>query len=162
MILKVIFANSLDPDQTAHTVCLHAKIGLKSLQEFSADDIPKQTTFSDAGFLGILRVKQVPENMLDRSEHLLSVCKFLAEKKKKKKILAECTLSRLTMKALTKLHSGTDAQLQVRYFFNWKVSVFSSYFSMKTYLVGTHYKRLAGVLLTSTQFFFLFLYRNKK
>ena len=47
MILKVIFANSVDPDQTAprsslirvNTVCLYAKIGLKSLQEFSADDI---------------------------------------------------------------------------------------------------------------------------
>ena len=63
MILKVISANSVDPDQIApwssliriHTVCLYAKIGLKSLQEYSADDI-KQTTFSDAGFLGILRV----------------------------------------------------------------------------------------------------------
>ena len=39
-----------------HTVCLDAKIGFKSLQEYSADD-KKQTTFSDAGFLGILRVK---------------------------------------------------------------------------------------------------------
>ena len=36
----------MDPDQTArssliwdHTVCLYAKIGLKSLQEYSADDI---------------------------------------------------------------------------------------------------------------------------
>ena len=56
MILKVIFANNVDPDQTAplgrsslirvHTICLYAKIGLKSLQEYSADDI------SDAGFLG--------------------------------------------------------------------------------------------------------------
>ena len=41
MILKVIFANSVDPDQTAplirvHTVCLYAKIGLKSLQKYSA------------------------------------------------------------------------------------------------------------------------------
>ena len=49
--LKVIFANSVDPDQTTrslirvHTVCLYAKIGLKSLQEYSADDI------NDAVFL---------------------------------------------------------------------------------------------------------------
>ena len=55
MILKVIFANNVDPDQTValgrsslirvHTICLYAKIGLKSLQEYSVDDI------SDAGFL---------------------------------------------------------------------------------------------------------------
>ena len=48
--LKVTSANSVDTDQTApkdpdqtliwvHTVCLYAKIGLKSLQEYSADDI---------------------------------------------------------------------------------------------------------------------------
>ena len=36
---------------------LYAKIGLKSLQEYSADNI--QTTFSDAVFLGALRVKAV-------------------------------------------------------------------------------------------------------
>ena len=41
VILKVISANSLDPDWV-HTVCLYAKIGLKSLQEYSADDINKQ------------------------------------------------------------------------------------------------------------------------
>ena len=60
IILKVIFANSVDPDQTAliwgHTVCLYAKMGLKSLQEYSADDINRRK-FSDAGFLGILKVK---------------------------------------------------------------------------------------------------------
>ena len=39
-----------------HTAFLYAKIGLKSLQEYSADDM-KQTTFSDADFLGTLRVK---------------------------------------------------------------------------------------------------------
>ena len=38
-----------------YTVCLYAKIGLKSLQVYSADD--KQATFSDAVFLGALRVK---------------------------------------------------------------------------------------------------------
>ena len=59
MILKVIFANSVDPDQTArsslirgHTVCVYAKICMKNLQEYRH----KQTTFSDAGFLDILRV----------------------------------------------------------------------------------------------------------
>ena len=44
MILKVILANSVDPDQTAPSDlgphCLpYAKLGLKSLQEYSADDI---------------------------------------------------------------------------------------------------------------------------
>ena len=38
-----------------YTVCMYAKIGLKSLQEYSADDI-NRWIFSDAGFLGILRV----------------------------------------------------------------------------------------------------------
>ena len=44
--LKVTSANSVDPDQTAplgvRTVCLYAKIGLKSLQEYSADDINRR------------------------------------------------------------------------------------------------------------------------
>ena len=40
-----------------HTVSLYAKIGLKRWQEYSADDI-KQMTFSDAGFLGVLRVNK--------------------------------------------------------------------------------------------------------
>ena len=47
VILKDTFANSMVPDQTAprsslirvHTVCLYAKLGLKSLHEYSADDI---------------------------------------------------------------------------------------------------------------------------
>ena len=65
VIIKVIFANNVDPDQTApleqsdwvRTVCLYAKIGLKSLHEnFSRQQ--KQTTFSDAGFLGVLRVNR--------------------------------------------------------------------------------------------------------
>ena len=64
VILKVNFANSVDPDQTApwsslirvHTVCLYAKIGLKSLQKiFSRQH--NQTTFSDTVFHGALRVK---------------------------------------------------------------------------------------------------------
>ena len=53
-ILKVIFADSVCSLIRVHTVCLYAKIGLKSLQEHSADDINRR--FSDAGFLGILRV----------------------------------------------------------------------------------------------------------
>ena len=37
MIKKVIFANSADPDLIkVHTVYLYAKIGFKSLQEYSA------------------------------------------------------------------------------------------------------------------------------
>ena len=50
MFLNVIFANSVDQDQTAprsslirvQTVCLYAKIGLKSLQEYSADNINRR------------------------------------------------------------------------------------------------------------------------
>ena len=68
MILKVIFANSVDQDQTApleadwsnlirvHTVCLYAKNRFEKFARiFSRRH--KQTIFSDAGFLGILRVK---------------------------------------------------------------------------------------------------------
>ena len=56
----------MDPDQTAplgasrsslirvHTVCLYAKIGLKSLQEYTADDMNRQH-FPDTYFLGILK-----------------------------------------------------------------------------------------------------------
>ena len=53
----------MDTDQTenslirVHTVCLYAKIDLKSLQEYSADD--KQTSFLDLGFLAILKVNIV-------------------------------------------------------------------------------------------------------
>ena len=40
MILKVISANSVDPDQTAPLLFASMqKIGLKSLQEYSAEDI---------------------------------------------------------------------------------------------------------------------------
>ena len=46
VILKVISANSVDPDQSSliwgHTVCLYAKIGLKILQEYSAEDINRR------------------------------------------------------------------------------------------------------------------------
>ena len=62
MILKVIFANSVDPDQTASDQSdqgLHCLPVCKNRFEkftriFSRRH--KQTTFSDAGFLGILRV----------------------------------------------------------------------------------------------------------
>ena len=69
MILKVISANSVDPDQFrssliwVHIVCLYAKVGLiKFARIFSRRH--KQTTFSDAVFLGALRVKKViPTNI---------------------------------------------------------------------------------------------------
>ena len=53
----------MDPDQTAplisvHTVCLYAKIGLKSLQEYSADGINRQH-FQMQVFLTFLRVKVI-------------------------------------------------------------------------------------------------------
>ena len=59
VILKVIFANNVDPDQRSsliwvHTVWRYAKIGLKFARIFSRRH--KQTTFSDAVFLGTLRV----------------------------------------------------------------------------------------------------------
>ena len=41
-----------------HTVCLYAKIGLKSLQKYSADDI-NRWHFQMQVFLGILRVKRL-------------------------------------------------------------------------------------------------------
>ena len=41
--LKVIVANNVDPESDlVHTVCLYAKIGLKNLQEYSADDINRR------------------------------------------------------------------------------------------------------------------------
>ena len=69
MILKVSFANSVDPDQTAsgsslirvHIVLLYAKIGLKGFARiFSRRH--KQATFSDTGFRGILRVKTIGDS----------------------------------------------------------------------------------------------------
>ena len=77
MILKVLFANSVDPDQIApslirvHTICLYAKMGEKFARIFSRQH--KQTTFSDAGFLGILR------------GNIGSSQEFSSKKKKKKK-----------------------------------------------------------------------------
>ena len=55
MILKVIFVNSVDPEQSdqGQHICLYAKIGLKSLQEYSEDNINRQH-FLDAGFLGLI------------------------------------------------------------------------------------------------------------
>ena len=53
MFLKVVSANSVDPDQT--TVCRYAKIGLEKFARIYSRR-HKQTTLSDAGFLGALRV----------------------------------------------------------------------------------------------------------
>ena len=60
MILKVISANSVDPDQTApdlgpHCLPVYKNRFEKFAQIFSRRH--KQTTFSDAAFLGVLRVK---------------------------------------------------------------------------------------------------------
>ena len=62
MILKVIFANSVDPDQTAPDLGPHCLPVCKNRFEkfariFSRQH--KQTTFSDAGFLGILRIRKM-------------------------------------------------------------------------------------------------------
>ena len=59
MILKVIFANSVDPDQTAqgpHCLPVCKNRFEKFARIFSRRH--KQTMFSDAGFLGALRVKK--------------------------------------------------------------------------------------------------------
>ena len=64
MILKVIFAKSVDPDQTAPLgssdqvpQCL--SVCKNRFEKFARifSRRHKQTTFSDAGFLGILRAK---------------------------------------------------------------------------------------------------------
>ena len=58
MILKVIFANSVDPDQSdqsPHCLPVCKNRFEKSARIFSRRH--KQTTFSDAVFLGALRVK---------------------------------------------------------------------------------------------------------
>ena len=62
----------MDPDQTAfrssliwvHNVCLYAKIGLKSLQEYSADDINRRH-FQMQVLLGVLRVKNTIQKLAD-------------------------------------------------------------------------------------------------
>ena len=75
MILKVIFANSVDPDQTrsslirVHTVCLYAKISLKSLQEYSADDINRRH-FQMQFFLGALMVKSYSQFFSQKFQHI--------------------------------------------------------------------------------------------
>ena len=58
MILKVIFANSVDPDQTVPLGALFVFMQ-KRFEKFARifSRRHKQTTFSDADFLGILRVK---------------------------------------------------------------------------------------------------------
>ena len=71
MILKVIFANSVDPDQQSDQgpYCLPVCKNRfkKSARIFSRRH--KQTTFSDAVFLGALRVKLA----LDNDMHLDSI-----------------------------------------------------------------------------------------
>ena len=42
MIFKVIYANSVDPDQLGPHCLPLCKIGLKSLQDYSADDINRR------------------------------------------------------------------------------------------------------------------------
>ena len=59
VILKAIFANSVDPDQTAPDLGPHCLPVCKNRFEKFARIFSrhhKQTTLSDAGFLGILRV----------------------------------------------------------------------------------------------------------
>ena len=66
MILKVIFANSVDPDQTAPlgAVCSGSTL-FACMQKWvskvckNIQQANKQTTFSDTGFLGILRVRML-------------------------------------------------------------------------------------------------------
>ena len=60
MILKVISANSVDPDQEQSDLGPHCLPVCKNRFEKFARIFSrrhKQTTFSDAGFLGVLRVK---------------------------------------------------------------------------------------------------------
>ena len=52
--LKVIFANSVDRSDCfsqGRTVCLYAKIGLKSLQKYSTDDINRLASFGQLGLI---------------------------------------------------------------------------------------------------------------
>ena len=59
VILKVIFANIVDPDQTVPLIRVHSLALCKNRFEKFARIFSRQhkkTTFSDAGFLGILRV----------------------------------------------------------------------------------------------------------
>ena len=55
MILKVIFANSVDPDQGPHCLPVCKNRFEKFTRIFSRQH--KQTIFSDASFLGVLKVK---------------------------------------------------------------------------------------------------------
>ena len=71
MILKVIFANSVDPDQTAplgadlgpHCLPVCKNRFEKFARIFSRRH--KQTTFSDAVFLGALRVNKITDMAKD-------------------------------------------------------------------------------------------------
>ena len=66
VILKVIFANSVDPDQTAPLGAVWSGSTLFALCKNRFEKFArifsrwhKQTTFSDAGFLGVLRVNMI-------------------------------------------------------------------------------------------------------
>ena len=63
MILKVIFANSVDPDQTAPLGPHCLPVCKNRFEKFARilSKEHKQTTVSDAGFLGVLRVKNVEQ-----------------------------------------------------------------------------------------------------
>ena len=73
-----------------------------------------------------------------------------------KKNISKCHLLKFLPSMLSINHLP---YLLVRFFFIWKVLIFS-YFSMKTYIVGTHWKCLSEVLLVSTHN--MFLWRNRK
>ena len=81
VIFKVIFANSVDPDQTApeeqsdlgpHCLPVCKNRFEKFARIFSRRH--KQTTFSDAGFLGILRVKVNAKILISQQKHRLHGC----------------------------------------------------------------------------------------
>ena len=68
MILKVVFANRMDPDQGPHCLPICINRFEKFARIFSRRH--KQMTFSDAGFLGVLRVRLnrlSPHNILEKS-----------------------------------------------------------------------------------------------
>ena len=77
MILKVIFANSVDPDQEQSDQGPHCLPICKNRFEKFARIFSrrhKQTTFSDAVFLGILRVKfQSWARELVKEEYLIII-----------------------------------------------------------------------------------------
>ena len=84
MILKVIFANSVDPDQTAPNLGPYCLPVCKNRFEKSAKIFSrrhKQTTFSDAVFLGALRVNELlgrwGENVRDVIGFIMFMIRFI-------------------------------------------------------------------------------------